>query len=471
MMTRYLRPALLFGLLVATVAGLAACSTQKGPELVTLTVLGKRNAPTDATWVAYDDGSGAWHPLRSSRPGTYQVRPDSLGRYSVAVGCASDPPNVTVFSGTVGDTMTLSAKCELADDEGCEGEAVALTDTPTRFSTARDAVLEPLAGAVLFTIEVEGLPTDQSQKAFTYFHGDPLAIDASMGDVYVSMGRDNVLFFTLIGPASASAPGRPDPNAVSAWSWTTASSAEPAIHVVASGESSNVSAPTHGNATVTGDDGDAVSVRATLKLPHAVRVPLGTASGTSMEYHLVPAELASQSEEASTMLAATALGADDAVNGRSVRSVQRVLALGAPAVETLALPLTPLASATWAPDGTARWQPYGDAQRGPAQAYQLTATVGPQAAPTLQWRAAFTPAWLAESGNRGGTLLYRLPELAGVAGSEWLIPEGASGSWQLDALVGKLADGQSMDLAALLRGHDAETPGLTIWSAGRSGPL
>jgi len=472
MMRRSIRGGLAAAALLGAVAALPACALHDAPTIVTLEVLGKRNAPADASWAAYADGSGAWHALRSSWPGTYEVRPDGLGRYAIAVGCASDPPSVTIFNGTAEETMTLSAKCELEDEDGCGEEAPAApaaTSAAALSSSTRDPSVLPEAGALLFTVDVTGLPL--GERAFTYFHGDPLALDESMGPVYVSMGRDNVLFFTLVGPESAPGAGKPDPNAVTAWTWATASSGQPAVHIVAGGEGSNVTAPELATVTVAGASGDAVTLKATLKLPHAVRVPLGSAEGETMTYRVIPAEIAAQSEEASTMLSAAALEAEDPGAGRSVRSVQVSLAPGAPPVAALALAETPLAAVERAPDGTVRWHPYHDAGLGTALAYQLSASVGPETGPTLLWRAAITPGWLAASGNRTGTLLYRFPDLGEVAAGEWLIPDGATGTWELDALLGTLAEGGNIDLGSLFRGHDVETPGATQWTVGRAGPM
>ena len=472
-MRRHPGNALLLAVLAAAgLAGLAACSQQSAPTLVTLQVLGKRNAPTDASWVAVADGTGVWHPLSSSSPGTYQVRPDRLGRYSIALGCASDPPSVTVFHGTIDEALTLTAKCEAEDDEGC-ADAMALPASTPQASPvelrgpAPGGTLTPLAGALLYTIDVAGLPP--GERAFTYFHGDPLALDEAMGPVYVSLGRDNVLFFTLIAPETAVGSGAPAANAVTAWSWSTASSGQPAVHVIAGGIGGNVAVPEHGTATVLGAYGDAVAAKATLKLPHAVRVPLGNAGSDTLTYHLVPATLSAESDEATTMLSATAVGAPDATGARPIRVVRKALPLGAAADETLALPTTPMAATDRLPDGTVRWSAYRDAQLGAAQAYQLTTTVGPAAAPTLVWRAAITPGWLAVGGATE-SFQYRNPDLAAVAGSGWLLQD-AAGTWELDALLGMDAAGGSLDLPSVLRGEGPESPDTTLWSAGRSGPL
>lgn len=468
-MRRSLPGALLAAALAALLAGLGACSFQEDPVLVTLEVTGKRNAPADASWAAFGDPTGAWHPLAASAPGTYRVRPDGHGRYSIAIGCASDPPTVTVFHGTASESLTLSAKCEAEDEGGCGSEALAPTAAVPLDVASPAGSLLPQAGALLYTIDVAGLPA--GERAFAYFHGDPLALDEAMGQVNVSMGRDNVLFFTLVGPENAGRAGTPDPNAVTGWTWTTASSGQPAVHIVASGEGSNVTAPDHAGATVLRANGDAVTTKATLKLPHAVRVPLGSAKGESLSYHSVPAALADATEEGATMLSATALGQLDAAGDRNVRGVQMALPLGDTADATLALAGTALTGAERLADGTVRFARYRDPALGPALAYQLTSEMGPAGAPTLVWRAAFTPGWLAASGQTEGSATYRFPDLSTVVDAAWLPPADAQGTWQVDALLGRTSNGDDLDVATILGGHGPEKPGMTLWSAGRSGPL
>lgn len=466
-MKRSLLGALISGaFVIAGLAGLTACSVTAPPTVVTLEVLGKRNAPTDAAWAAAADVDGVWHELTSSWPGTYQVRADGRGRYAIAVGCASAPPTVTVFQGTAKEGLTLTAKCEAEDESGC-GEASLAAPAPT---VAADAITLPQAGALLYGIDVAGLAP--GEKAFAYFHGDPVAFDEAMGRVNVSMGRDNVLFFTLLGPETAPGSGRPDPGAVTALHYAVASAASPDIHVVASGEGSNVTVPDHGTATVTGANGDTLATKATLKLPHMVRVPLGKAGSDALTYHMVPAALGDLVHEATIMLSTTALGPVDASGGQPVRSSQANRALGAPPDTVLALPTTLLAGARRAADGTVRWRAYSDADLGKAQAYRLTATVGPAGAPTLVWQAELSRGWLAQSATgTSQSFSYRLPELSGLVGDGWLIPDGATGTWQLDALMGRLADGSPMDVASLLGGHGAETAGSSLFASGRTGPL
>ena len=92
-MTRSLHRALLGALGLFGLAALAACSLLPAPAVVTLEVLGKRNAPADATWVAVRDARGAWQLTPSSVPGTYGVPTDGEGRFSVADRLRLGPPD------------------------------------------------------------------------------------------------------------------------------------------------------------------------------------------------------------------------------------------------------------------------------------------------------------------------------------------------------------------------------------------
>jgi|GEM_PF-5004869 len=459
-MTRSLHRAFLGGLGLFGLAALAACSLLPAPAVVTLEVLGKRNAPADAAWVAVRDARGAWQVAPSSVPGTYDVPTDGMGRFSVAIACASDPPTVTVLRGTAGEIQRLTTKCEATDDEeGCGEASVPSSLTPQAF---------------LFTIDATGVPADQ--RAFVYFHGSPIVLDEGAGSVNVSMGRDNVLFFTAVGPENAKAAGQPDPNGITAFHWGQASHLAPDVHVVASGEGTNMSTPLDGLATFTGTGSDSVTARATLKLPHEVRVPLGAAPSGQLAYHGVPDGLAQMVHEAATMLSATALGPAQEAGGQRLRSAQFNLASTA---ATPSLRVALLDSA-FAPverfsNGVLRWTAYNDPQAGPAQAYSVATTIGPPSAPTLVWNVIVTPRWLSVDPDvrAAGTLEYRPPDLRGLNGIDdaWRLPPDATGSWALTAMIGRTADGSPLDLAMIMKGHGVEEAGAVLLSAGREGPL
>ncbi len=459
-MIRPLRRALLGALGLAGLAALAACNLLPAPAAVTLEVLGKRNAPADAAWVAVRDARGAWQVTPSAFPGTYDIPADGTGRFSVAVACASDPPTVTVLHGTAAEIQTLALKCEAEDEEGgCGEEAAPASVTPQAF---------------LFSLDATGVPADQ--RAFVYFHGSPIVLDDTVGRVNVSMGRDRVLFFTAIGPENPKVAGQPDPNAITAFHWGQASSLTPDVHVVASGEGSNVRTPLNGLATFTGAGSDSVTTRATLKLPHEIRVPLGAAPSSQLAYSGVPDGLAQLVAEAATMLSATALGPASDVGGQRLRSAQVALASTAASPSlTVGLLATAFGPVERYPGGDLRWPAYDDPQAGAAQAYRITTEIGPSGAPTLVWNTIVTPSWLgADPAVRAtGALEYGPPDLRGTAGIDetWLPARGADGTWELTALVGRSADGSPLDLAAIMKGHGVEEPGAVLLGAGRKGPL
>ena len=290
------------------------------------------------------------------------------------------------------------------------------------------------------------------------------------------MGRDNVLFFTAVGPENPKVTGQPDPNGITAFHWGQASSLAPALHVVASGEGNNVRIPLDGLATFTGTGSDSVTARATLKLPHEVRVPLGTAPSAQLAYHGVPDGLAQLVHEASTMLSATALGPAQETGGQRLRSAQFNLASTA-ATPSLRVALldTAFGPVERFSNGTLRWTGYSDPLAGPAQAYSVTTAIGPSSAPTLVWKVLVTPRWLSVDPDvrTTGRLEYRPPDLRGLSGIDdaWLLPRDATGSWELAAMIGRSADGTPLDLTAIMKGHGVEEAGGVMLSAGRKGPL
>lgn len=459
-MIRSLHRALLGALGLLGLVALAACSLLPAPAVVTLEVLGKRNAPADATWVAVRDARGAWHITPSSVPGSYDIPTDGMGRFSVAIACASDPPTVTVLHGTASEIQALTSKCEATDDEGgCGEKSVLASVTPQAF---------------LFSIDATGVPADQ--RAFVYFHGSPVVLDEGTGSVNVSMGRDNVLFFTAIAPENPKAAGQPDPNGITAFHWGQASHLAAALHVVADGEGSNVRTPLDGLASFTGAGSDTVTARATLKLPHEVRVPLGTAPSAQLAYHGVPDGLAQLVHEAATMLSATALGPAEEDGGQRLRGAQFNLASTA-ATPSLRVALldTALGPVERYTNGALRWTAYSDPRAGPAQAYGLTTTIGPSGTPTLVWKTIVTPRWLSVDPDvrASGTLEYQPPDLRGLTGIDdaWLLPRIGTGSWELAAMIGRSADGTPVDLAGIMKGHGVEEAGAVLLSAGRKGPL
>ena len=456
-MHRTLRRLLLGILGVAALAALGACGLFPEPATVTLEVLGKRNAPADASFVAVRDALGDWQLTTSTSPGIYDIPTDHYRRFAVALGCASDPPSVTVLQGTSDELSALTLKCEAAEDSGCGEEA------------SEAATLTPLA--FLFSIDAVGVP--EGQKAFAFFHGSPLALTDATGSLNVSMGRDEVLFFTALAPEDAKKPGMPDPNGATAFHWGTASSAAPTVHVVASGEGSNMVAPLDGAVRFLGIDGDSVTARAMLKLPHEIRVPLGSAQAPELHYHGVPDGLSQVAHEVATMVSATALGPADEAGGQPVRSAQLNLASTAasPSV-SVALPTAPFGPVERSGSGALRWTAYSDPGAGPAEAYRITTTLGPASAPSLVWTAVVTPGWLALDPSPLAPQ-YSQPTLRDVPGvdSSWLIDPGAAGSWTVAALMGRAADGSAMDLATLMKGHGPEESGSLLLTAGRTGPL
>ncbi|MEJ2359713.1 MAG: hypothetical protein P8Y13_16770 [Deinococcales bacterium] len=454
-MNRTVRRLLLGVLGLAALAALGACGLFPQPSVVTLEVLGKRNAPTDASFVAVRDAFGDWQLTSSTYPGVYEIPTDGERRFSLALGCASDPPSVAVLQGTAGEISQLAVKCEAEEEEGGCGEEV--------ISTA----LSPLA--FLFSIDAVGVP--EGEKAFAFFHGSPLPLTDASGPVNVSMGRDEVLFFTALAPEDPKSPGMPDPNGVTAFHWGTASSTSPAVHVVASGDGVNVMAPLEGHASFLGVGSDTVTTRATLKLPHEVRVPLGTASAAELAYHGVPDGLSKLTHEVATMLSATALGPAEEAGGQPVRTAQVNLASTAasPAM-SVALPATAFGPVERSSDGALHWTAYNDPAAGSAEAYRVTATVGPAKTPSLVWTAIVTPGWLSPDPSREA-LDYQLPDLRDVRGldSSWLIGPDATGSWELAAVMGQAADGSAMDLGTIMKGHGPEESGSMLLAAGRRG--
>ncbi len=457
-MNRSMHHALAGALGLVGLAALASCGLAPAPDVVTLEVIGKRNAPADAAWVAVRDARGGWQAALSSSPGSYIIPTDGEGRYALAVGCASEPPTVTLLHGTAAEARTLTAKCEAAgEDTGC-GHAPATSPVSPQ--------------AFLFSVDATALAT--GQRAFTYYHGSPLALDDGTGNIAVSLSRDDVLFFTAIAPEDPKRTGQPDPNGITAFHWDRASGVAPAIHIVGGGTDSNVRVPIDGLVTFTGAGTDDVTARATLKLPHEVRVPLGTAPSARLSYHGVPDDLALMVGEAATMLSATATGPEGEGGGRRFLSAQTSLTSTASTPSlSVALPQTGLSPVERFSDGTLRWTAYHDPVAGAALAYSITTTIGPSPAPVLVWRAIATPRWLSANPltRTGGTLDYRLPDLRGVSGvdGDWLIPPDATGTWELAALGGHSSDGDPLDLATIMKGHGVEEAGAVLLRAGRKG--
>lgn len=453
-MHRTLRRLFLGTLGLAAIAALGACGLFPQPSVVTLEVLGKRNAPTDASFVVVRNAPGDWQLTSSTSPGSYDVPTDHYRRFAVAVGCASDPPSVTFLQGTATEISALSLKCEAAEDTGCGEEA-----TP--------AVVAPLA--YLFSIDAVGVP--EGQKAFAYFHGSPLPLTDASGSINVSMGRNEVLFFTALAPEDPKNPGMPDPNGASAFHWGSASSAAPAVHVIASGEGSNVVAPVAGQVSFLGVGDDSVTARAMLKLPHEVRVPLGSAPAADLTYQGVPDGLSTLAHEVATMLAATALGPAESAGGQAVRTAQLNLAstTASPSVQ-VTLPTATFGPVERSDNGTFRWTAYSDPGAGPAEAYRISTTLGPAKSPSLVWTAIVTPGWLSLD-PAAEQLRYVLPPLRDVSGldSSWLIEPDAAGSWTLAALMGRAADGTAMDLGTVMKGHGPEESGSLLLTSGRTG--
>ncbi|UCH25850.1 MAG: hypothetical protein JSV66_18310 [Trueperaceae bacterium] len=445
-------------LLCATVAtSLVACLGQPPPDdpIVTLEVTGRRKEFTDASLVAFQDGtSGIWQALESSYPGIYQFPvSDTEGRFSVAVACQGEELSINLIHATTTEIQQLASQCVLSKEtHSLEG-----------------------AGQSFVTIELAHLTP--GYKAFVYVWGDkPLVLDQDGATTAVPVDDSATL---LVIEAEERQRGRFDASSIHQFYVANIDDFQDP-YLLDLADEALVSPPLEAAVVATNANTDqthTVTGNVTLKLPKHVRLQLGTSvitdGGTAtLSYKGIPASLTGRLHERLFIANLTETGPE--LEGiRQVRNTTRYF----PDPES-----TPQLAVSFAQHlfgngdlttsydagesvSTASWDSYPG-----AQAYTVS-LLSPKADtnklhPT--WQASFTPGWLGEQ----PTYSYAFSELLEVEGWQeaWSQEVLEATSWQIGALQAEAETGEDAPLKILLGKACKDGVGsMEIRMAGREG--
>ncbi len=432
---------------------------------VTLSVLGRKGLLATPTWVACQDGPGAWTMLTASYTGLYAfpVRGAS-GAYGVGVGVLSthggtgggtSSQSVFFQHATLAETATPQVKAEIGSPGSGSG-LVTLTVTPT-------------ISGVQVSGDVFGMGGGESGRLVLT---PTLFANLSDGGGYyaianVSYGLYGVFALKGVGYQSAGVFDNSKIDSIFFDSLRIPSGSSDITFNADFGDTTKARPPVDRLAHLLGGGADTLAGTVSLTAPRESRVDVSTYDSATQTINYKGFPTASPSPSPSPSPGGGTSGGSETLiplhllnavatdsTGFGIRTIQHFFLEPVDLDESFVT--NPYGSVTMGA-GSVNFTPYAG-----AQVYQAVLSNSATDA-TMKWTVSWTPGYL----GGGSTYAYTFPNVAAISGLDSSWQYASNSQWTLEALNA----GNTMTLEQLLAGLGEGSDGMRVVGAGQQGTL